>query len=243
MENLPLHVAIIPDGNRRWARRKRLVPWEGHRRGKETFEKISEAAFEAGIPWFSFWAASEDNLTKRDHAEIKFLVFLLREELESSIGERLIKNDTRLRFIGRWDEIICDSHLAAIIDSLEEKTRGFQKKNLTVLFGYNGTTEMAEAAFKIALESINPRYGFEPQELTFERLKRFSWTKDLPPVDLEIRTGEEKEGYTHRSAAFLPFLTANSVTYSTKTLWPDFSEEEFFQALERYSEFERRFGA
>ena len=84
--NLPRHVFIIPDGNRRWAMSRHLAPWEGHIQGRERFHEISDVAFECGIPYFTFWAASEDNLTKRDPLEIHFLTELLQKELEGDIA-------------------------------------------------------------------------------------------------------------------------------------------------------------
>ena len=101
-ENLLRHVFVIPDGNRRWALAKGKMPWEGHSEGRKRFHDVSEAAFKAGIPYFTFWAASEDNLTKRDPLEIKFLIELLRSELEDSIAEKLHRDKVRLRVqIGR----------------------------------------------------------------------------------------------------------------------------------------------
>lgn len=144
--NVLRHVFIIPDGNRRWARSRNLAPWKGHIRGREKFHEINEAAFDYGIQYFTFWAASEDNLTKRDPLEIRFLTKLLKKELESDIAEKLFKNKIRLSIVGRWEEIFSDIRFSDYVRLLEQKTAGYQNRHLTILLGYSGKTELADAA-------------------------------------------------------------------------------------------------
>lgn len=263
-EKLPQHVAVIPDGNRRWARERGLVPWEGHREGARRFREVSEAAFRMGIPYFTFWAASEDNLTKRSRVEVKFLVSLFRETLENKkLLEGLKKNDTRVRVIGRWNEILKDKKLAESIAEIEEKTGTFEKHRLTVLFGYDGRREMLEAIANLLNYSPSKQresrdfQKSEPQSYPFLRqaqdkpgsgnnfgtinpqfLKAHLWTSDLPEVDLVIRTG----GEPHWSAGFMMWLCADSQFYFTEKYWPDFDKEEFKKALADYKSRERRFG-
>lgn len=236
--NLPRHVFIIPDGNRRWARTHGLAPWEGHTRGRERFHEISEAAFERGISYFTFWAASEDNLTKRDPLEIRFLTELLRKELEGDIAEKLFKNKIRLRICGKWKEIFSDNRFSDHIHSLEEKTADYRNRHLTILLGYSGKTEIADAA-----KALYATATLNPADISFETVKRFSWTNDLPSVDLEIRTGEERPGWSHRSSGALPFLTTDSACCHTEILWPDFSKNHFFSVIKQRETYERRFGA
>ena len=243
-DNLPRHVFIIPDGNRRWARSQGLAPWEGHVKGRERFHEISDAAFDLGIPYFTFWAASEDNLTKRDPLEISFLTGLLRRELEGDISEKLFTNQIRLRVLGKWKEIFSDNRFSDCIRSLEEKTADYKNRHLTILLGYSGKTEIANAAKAISVAAtLDLPESVNPDKINFETVKRFSWTNYSPSVDLEIRTGEERPGWSHRSSGALPFLTTDSACYHTETLWPDFSKEQFLSVIEQYGMYERRFGA
>ena len=237
-DNLPRHVFIIPDGNRRWAKSRHLAPWKGHSQGRERFHEISDAAFECGISHFTFWAASEDNLTKRDSLEIHFLTELLRKELKGDIVEKLFKNQVRFRVCGIWEKIFFDNRFSDYIHSLEEKTAGYQNKHLTILLGYSGKTEIADAAKAVRAASV-----VNPDDISFETVKRFSWTRSLPSVDIEIRTGEERPGWSHRSSGSLPFLTTDSTCYHTETLWPDFSKRQFLSVIKQYGTYERRFGA
>lgn len=237
-KHLPLHISVTPDGNGRWAQRRGFPRWHGHIAGVENFHQISEAAFHLGIPYFTFWAMSEDNFLKRNRGEIKNLFTLLRGELEGNMLKKLMESRIRLRVIGRWEEMNTDPALPELIRAVEKKTAEFSERNLTILLVYSGEREEVETIKKIMTCD-----GLRPEGLTFEAIGKFSWTKDLPPVDLEIRTGEEKENFAHRSAGFLPYLTANSVLYHTKTLWPDFSEKEFLHAVKEFETFERKFGA
>ncbi|MBI2446583.1 MAG: di-trans,poly-cis-decaprenylcistransferase [Parcubacteria group bacterium] len=237
-DNLPRHVFIIPDGNRRWAMSRHLAPWEGHIQGRERFHEISDTAFECGISYFTFWAASEDNLTKRDPVEISFLTGLLRRELEGNIVEKLFTNHIRLRVLGGWEKIFSDNRFSDCIHSLEEKTAVYKDRHLTILLGYSGKTEIADAAKAVRAASV-----VNPDDISFETVKRFSWTRSLPSVDLEIRTGEERPGWSHRSSGALPFIATDSAYYHTETLWPDFSKEQFLSVIEQYGAYERRFGA
>jgi len=235
--NIPNHIAIIPDGNRRWARSRGLAPWEGHSHGRNTFHKVSEAIFRAGIPYSTFWIASESNLIKRSATETRFLVSLFKEELAGSIREALPKNEIRLKVFGRWAEIVPDENLASLIDKLQRETAPFSKRQLTLLFGYDGKRELTEAVRQLVKN--NPAAS----DISYELIKSYLWTAELPPCDLVIRTGEEKSGWAHQSAGFLMCHAADSLFYSTRTFWPDFSEDELSCVFKEYGTFERRFGA
>ncbi|KKU15367.1 di-trans,poly-cis-decaprenylcistransferase [Candidatus Wolfebacteria bacterium RIFCSPLOWO2_01_FULL_45_19] len=224
------HCVIIPDGNRRWARAQGLMPWEGHRKSVERFRELIPRAFERGISYLTIWVASEDNLTGRSREEVAVLVELITDELERmNIDDSLIKNETRVRIIGRWDDILRNEKLRGSVVKIEGKTRHFSKRNFTILFGYDGVNEMLEAINKLKSSK---------REITNEILKNILWTGELPNVDLVIRTG----GEPHWSAGFMMWHTANSQFYFTETLCPDFGVDEFDKALEDYSSRERRFG-
>jgi len=141
----------------------------------------------------------------------------------------LIKKKTRFRLIGRWNQILKDKKLAAAVKKLERQTNDFSDRNLTILFGYNGATEMIEAL----------KYLQRSRKIvTDKNIKASLWTRDLPSVDLVVRTG----GEPHWSAGFMMWLVANSQLYFTETLWPDFGTAELQRALRDYSKRERRFG-
>lgn len=235
MKNLPNHIAIIPDGNRRWARKHGINPWQGHEEGAKRFEEVADFLFRRGVTCVTFWAASEDNLTKRSRHEVKFLVSVLQNWLtKMSASDIFIKNKIRFRVIGRWDTILKKDKqtdiLKSSIQNLEEKTKKIREKNLTVLFGYDGRREMLEA-----IQKMRPK---NPQKIDYEDVRRALWTETLPPIDLVIRTG----GEPHWSAGFMMWHTANSQLYFTKTLWPDFRKKELEKTLDDFSKRERRFG-
>lgn len=234
--NLPRHIFVTPDGNGRWAIRKGLPRLDGHSEGVKRFHEIAAAVLRLDVPYFTFWALSADNFLKRELAEIEHIFLLLRETLGEEFAEKLIANRVRLRVIGWWLRIIPDAGLIKKIANFENRTRFFTEKNLTILLGYGGKDEIVET-FKNAA-----RFGVNPDAINFGALRDFSMTRDLPPVDLEIRTGEENEGFAHRSDGALPFLTTDSVLHYTKTLWPDFRENEFLKAVNGYGTFERKFG-
>ena len=232
MNVLPQHIAVIPDGNRRWARARRLSPWEGHREGVKRFREVSEVAWQSGVPYFTFWAGSEENLLERSRIEVRFLVSLLKNELRRQLASRETEEkQIRFRLIGRWREILKDKKLNDLAEKLEEKTKNFVKCHLTILFGYDGRREMAEAIHKIKDKR-------EKIKADYDMIKSALWTRELPMVDVVLRTG----GEPHWSAGFMMWHTAYSQFYFTEKFWPDFDEKEFKKALTDYARRERRFG-
>lgn len=229
------HIAIIPDGNRRWASRKGVPFGEGHRIGAKTTEKIFEKALELKIPYLTFWASSYDNLIKRPREEVNFLIKLVAEEFQRLLNDAKVhRNEVKIRILGRFKEILPPKTIR-IIEKLMEKTEKHDIFFLTFLLAYNGTDEMVEAIRRIA-DSVKER----AVEITGEVIKKFLWTKDLPPVDLVIRTG--CEGDPHNSAGFMMWHTAYSQYYFTKTLFPEFTPEEFEKVVSNFLKRERRLG-
>ncbi len=227
---IPKHVAIIPDGNRRWAKSQGLEVFLGHEKGADQFWEIGDSLLELGTNFITLWVASIDNLTKRTPLEVKFLVSLIKKHLSNQDTiNRFIKGEARVRVIGKWKEILKDAELERAIENIEQQTESFSEKAVTVLFGYNGTTEMLEAINSIKEQNL---------EATEENIKASLWTSFLPEVDLVIRTG----GEPHWSAGFMMWLTANSQFYFTETLWPAFNEQELSLALEDFAKRQRRFG-
>jgi undecaprenyl diphosphate synthase len=227
---VPKHIAIIPDGNRRWAKAHGLDPWKGHDEGVKRFEEISEAALLHGIDYLTFWAASEDNLKGRSKVEVSALVWLLERGLaDEKALARFKKDGVRVRVLGRWREIIDKPSLNQAIEHVQSITSENTKANVTILLGYDGQSEMVAALNHLALTK---------QAVDAATLRAALWTADLPAVDLVIRTG----GEPHWSAGFMMWHVANSQLYFTDKLWPEFTTKEFDLALEDYKGRQRRFG-
>ncbi len=230
--HLPSHIAVIPDGNRRWARRRSLLPWKGHEKGIASFTEIADAVFGRGIPYLTLWAASEDNLTKRAKREIAYLLSYLEQWIDHEIARGdFARRGIQVKFIGRWRTILSDrKKLAARIDALTAQTAHGEAHHLTVLFGYDGQREMLDAIRTLQKRPEVPARDAE--------LRAALATGALPPVDLVIRTG----GEPHWSAGFMMWQTANSQFAFTETLWPAFGEAELLEILKDFSKRERRFG-
>ncbi len=225
---IPKHIAIIPDGNRRWAKSRVMNPWEGHREGVKRFWEIADQAYELGVTHLSIWAGSYDNLHKRSKMEVDFLLRLLREEiLNPELTKKFHANKARVEIIGEWRLFVTDKKTIDAIAALEQNTAHYTKNQLTLLFAYDGQREMMEA--------INI---LEKKPASETELRNALWTGHLPDVDLVIRTG----GEPHWSAGFMMWLTANSQFYFTDMLWPDFKKAQFKKALEDFERRERRLG-
>lgn len=227
---LPNHVAIIPDGNRRWAKANRLLPWQGHEEGTKRFWDVADAALELGVKHLTFWSGSYSNLSKRSSKEVQVLFRLMEKELkDSEIIKRFTKNEVKGQVFGEWENFSPHGGLTELVGTLETKTKAFTKHVFTVLFGYDGQREMIAAINKLRSKS---------DEVTAESLKDSLWTGGLPDVDLVIRTG----GEPHWSAGFMMWHTANSQFVFDETLWPDFTSDRFKAAIEEFSERGRRLG-
>lgn len=223
----PNHIAIIPDGNRRWAKERNLAPWKGHEAGVTNFRKAASFLFANSVSYLTFWALSIDNLKKRTSAEIAFLIKLMRDEFGSpSLLQELMEDGVKISFVGKWRELIDDKSLHDTIDRLELKTAENSKSHLTILLAYDGKTEMLEAIKKC---------GPDPSE---DELKSNLWTGTLPSVDLAIRTG----GEPHWSGGFMMWLTADTQFHFTETKWPDFGQPEIIKCLDEFAGRERRLG-
>ncbi|MBI4101463.1 MAG: di-trans,poly-cis-decaprenylcistransferase [Candidatus Nealsonbacteria bacterium] len=235
IENLPRHVAIIPDGNRRWAKKRALRPWMGHQQGIKAFEKVLEKALELKIPYLTFWGSSWDNLTQRPKLEVDFLIKLYQNQFQKiAEDKRIHENKVRVGVFGRWREILPPDCQKPIEKSIEA-TKDYGKYFLTFLLAYDGVAEMTDCIRRI-VDSAKGKTIKVSENLVKQNL----WTKDLPPVDLLIRTGCEND--PHLSAGFMMWDTAYSQLYFTKTFLPDFTPREFERAIEDFSRRPRRFG-
>lgn len=230
--NAPHHVAIIPDGNRRWAKSKGLYPWEGHEIGAKNFEKIIKHSLKKGIQCLTIWGSSTDNLTKRPLEEKRALLDIYQRYFQRLLeGTEIHENEVRISVIGRWEEQFPES-LKKIIHEALEKTKRYEKRMLNFLLAYSGTDEMLEA-----IKKINDKYG-KGTEITPGIIKENLMTRNLPPVDLLVRTG----GEPHNSTGFMMWDLADAQYYFSDILFPDFDDLKYEEALRDYARRQRRFG-
>lgn len=232
------HVAIIPDGNRRWAIANGFKQvWKGHEKGVERLKEILKIAYDLKIPYLTLWIGSFDNLTKRPPSEVKVLFKIYKETFQKLIKEpKIHREKVKVNILGKWEEIL-PLDVKKVVQKLIESTKNYSRFFLTFLLAYNGTDEMLECIKKIVeLSKREPNLKITP-----DLIKENLWTKDLPPVDLIIRAGCDDD--PHWSAGFMMWDSAYSQLHFTKTLFPDFSSEEFKQIIDSYKKRERRFGS
>ncbi len=230
------HLALIPDGNRRWAKKRGLLPWQGHLAGAKNLERILKKTWEMKIPYFTFWGTSADNVTKRPKEEVRVLFSIFRKYFKKFLSSKEIEREgVKINIFGQWQKYF-PKNLQNLLKKVVEKTKRNSSYVLTFLLAYNGNDEMLEAIRKIAEVVKKDREIKIDEELILKSL----WTGSLPPVDLVIRTG--CHGDPHNSAGFMMWQTAYSQLYFTKTLFPDFTSEEFEKAVKDFLERERRFG-
>ncbi len=234
-KNVPKHVAIIPDGNRRWARERGLKALFGHRTGVKAFEKVLDKALELKIPYLTFWGGSWDNLTKRSKTEVNFLFKTYTEQFKRiAKDKRIHQNKVKVNVVGRWREIL-PKITQEVIEKAIEVTKDYHNFFLTFLLAYDGTDEMLDC-----IQRISKIFQDKKIKITKNLIKENLWTKDLPPVDLLIRTGCEND--PHISAGFMMWEIIYSQLYFTQTLFPEFGPKEFEKIIEDYSKRERRLG-
>ena len=229
---LPTHIAIIMDGNGRWAKARGLPRIAGHRRGAEAVRRTLIAAGEIGIPYLTLFGFSSENW-KRPLDEVDDLMGLLRHYLRGEIAE-LHKNGVRLRVIGEKARLSPD--IVAMIENAEMLTGGNRGINLTIALSYGGRAEIVAAARAIAADVADGRLAADAidEALLGSRL----FTADLPDPDLLIRTSGEQ-----RISNFLLWQCAYAELVFTKTLWPDFGRPDLDEAIADYCCRERRYGA
>jgi len=231
-DKLPLHIAIIPDGNRRWAKERGLQPWIGHEQGAKNIENLVRQAFDLGIKNMSFWGSSLNNITKRPLSEKKELLRIYEEYFQRLMeSEDIFKNKARINVFGRWKEYFPAS-LVDIIEKGIDKTKDHLRYNLNFFLAYNGDDEMVEAVKKIV------EMGLKKEEITGETIKSCLMTSDLPPVDYLIRTG----GEPHLSVGFMMWDIANAELYFTDKYFPDFNSQQLKIAIDEYKLRGRKMG-
>ena len=225
------HLAIIMDGNGRWAQARRLPRIAGHRAGVEAVRRIVEAAPDVGIEVLTLYAFSSENW-KRPADEVADLMGLLRHYIQSEIND-LHKNGVRLDFIGNWRGLKPD--LVTMLEAARIKTVGNRRLTLIMALNYGGQDEMARAAQAMAQDVAAGT--LDPATITVETLGARLDTAGLPPPDLVLRTSGEM-----RLSNFLLWQSAYAEFAATDTLWPDFNAAKLAEAVAEFATRERRFG-
>jgi undecaprenyl diphosphate synthase len=228
----PAHVAIIMDGNGRWAKARGLPRVAGHRRGGEAVRRAVIAAAELGISYLTLFGFSSENW-KRPAPEVDDLMTLLRHYLRGEVAE-LHRNNVRVRVIGDRERLAPD--IVTLIDNTEALTAGNTGLRLSVALSYGGRAEIAGAARRIAEAAIAGRLN--PDQIDESVFARYLLTADMPDPDLIIRTSGEQ-----RLSNFLLWQTAYSEFVFIDTLWPDFTKTDLERALSEFHGRERRYGA
>jgi undecaprenyl diphosphate synthase len=225
------HVAIIMDGNGRWATNKGWPRLVGHRKGAERVKQIVRCAPDLGIRWLTIYAFSTENW-KRSTEEVLGLMSIFARYIERE-ADRLAAESVRMRFIG--DRSRLDPKLQRLMTGIEARTAPFSRLNLTVAINYGGRDEIVRAARRVADEVAQGL--LRPDEVTDALISSRLDTADLPDPDLVIRTSGET-----RTSNFLPWQSAYAEFEFTPTLWPDFTPDELAQIVGRFGRRERRFG-
>jgi undecaprenyl diphosphate synthase len=227
LSHIPTHVAIIMDGNGRWAKARGLPRLAGHRAGTENLRRILTACVELGVKILTIWAFSTENW-RRPQEEVRGLMDIVEQVIDRELGE-LHKNGVRLRHVGRLEGI--SRSLQAKVRRAVELTKDNDRLILNVAFNYGGKAEILDAVKKIVADSV------PPEDIDEALFARYLYTAGLPDPDMIIRTGNECS-----ISNFMLWQGAYSEYYFTPVLWPDFDKAELRKALEDYARRERRFG-
>ncbi len=222
--NIPTHIAIIMDGNGRWAKERNLPRLQGHLAGVNAVRRVTEYCQEFNIKYLTLYAFSRENWD-RPKEEVQGLMSLFSKVIREEIND-LKKNRIRVRFLGNIEELPDDVKEAAI--SIQNGTKNSDKMDLILAFNYSGRSEIIEATNK-AIEKGN--------KITEESFRDFLYLPDVPDPDLFIRTSGEL-----RISNFLLYQIAYTELFFTDKLWPDFDKDNFIKAIRAYQKRERRFG-
>lgn len=224
---LPVHVGIILDGNRRWAKSKGLPAVQGHRQGMDTLKDVAFHAFDSGVKYLSAFVFSTENW-QRTEDEISYLMDLTVRAVEKYLDE-FHEKGVKIVILGRRDEI--SSKVLAAMERAEEKTQNNSRGTLGLCFNYGGKEELVDAVKKLLSQ------GVKPDEITDESIAANLYSPEIPEVDLLIRTSGE-----NRTSGFMLYRAAYAELLFIDKNWPEFSVQDFDNALADYAERERRFG-
>lgn len=229
--NYPEHIAIIMDGNRRWAKKRELDVKEGHKKGAETLEKIAKYCNKIGIKYLTVYAFSTENW-KRSKEEVGALMLLLKNYL-NEFSKRADTDNIRIKVLG--DIKVLSKGLQSSINKAINRTKENTGLTLNIAFNYGGRAEITNAIKQISEKVKNNEVKIDEIDENF--VSKHLYTKDIPDPDLLIRTSGEI-----RTSNFLPWQLAYSEFYFTEQYWPDFTEESLLKAIEVYESRNRKFG-
>lgn len=225
------HVAVIPDGNRRWARKEGVSLLEGYKKGIERLENLLKWCRDCNVKVLTLWGFSTENIG-RDKKEIKSLFSLFGVKLDEALkSDEYHKKKVRVRFLGKRD--MFPKGIRQRIEKLEHATKNYNSFSLNIMLGYGGREEIVNAVSSIVEDARKGKIRSVNERL----IPNYLYTGSLPDPDLVIRTSGEQ-----RLSGFLPWQSAYSELYFSKKLWPDFSRADFKKAVDAYSRRERRFG-
>jgi len=222
------HIAIIMDGNRRWAKERHLPTLIGHAKGYERIEKIVAHADKLGIKYITFWAFSTENW-KRNKEEVAYLLNLFRKVLKGNMLKKMLQNNGKLQVLG--DVTAFPDDIQKEINRVLQDSKHNTGITINIALNYGGRMEIINAVKNIISNKI------KRTDITESVISQYLYTNSLPDPDLIIRTGGEQ-----RLSGYLPWQSIYSELYFTDEYWPDFGEESFDKALQEYAHRERRFG-
>jgi undecaprenyl diphosphate synthase len=231
-DRLPRHIAIIMDGNGRWAGKRSLKRFLGHQQGAEAVQFVVETAARVKIPWLTLYAFSLENNLRRPKTEVNFLMRLLKSYLDNNV-RRMADNNIRLQYIGRIHEL--PSEVQDKMRWAEASTASNTGTVLTLALNYGGRSEIVDAFRGLYAEM--QRNQIRPENITEEDIHRHLYTAHMPDPDLLIRTSGEM-----RISNYLLWQIAYTEIYVTDRLWPDFRGAHLLEAIEDYQRRERRYG-
>jgi len=229
---VPQHIAIIMDGNGRWAKQRGLLRIFGHKQGAKVAKNIIRACDKAGVRFLTLYTFSTENW-KRPKPEVNFLMQLLEKSLKKEV-QNLMENNVRFMTIGRINGL--PKKVQQVMQGIKEKTKKNTGFTLILAFNYGGRLELVDAALSLAKDIKSGR--IPPDKVNEEIFSQYLYTKGIPDPELLIRTSGEM-----RLSNFMPWQLCYSELYVTKKFWPDFTEADLKQAIEDYKNRERRFGA
>lgn len=229
--NLPRHVAIIMDGNGRWAKKQGLRRTLGHQNAAKAVRAAVQACGDLGIPYLTLFAFSTENWTRPD-SEVSFLMTLLSKTIQSEVAE-LHEKGIKLMAIGQTDDL--PKKVLKQLEKAIELTKYNTKATLTLALSYGSKNEILQAIKNISEDVKSGK--LDSSEINESLFEQYLYTRYMPNVDLLIRTSGE-----HRISNFLLWQIAYAELYFTEVLWPDFREEDIYKAVQSYSKRERRYG-
>lgn len=230
-DNLPKHIAIIMDGNRRWAKNRGLTTKDGHKAGAKNLEKMALFCNELGIKYLTVYAFSTENW-KRTKEEVSALMFILKANLDSMLRKVDLKN-IKIRVIGEKENIPLE--IQDRIDKLVQKTKNNTGLILNIAFNYGGRAEITHACKQIAQKILDGKIKIE--DITEHEISNNIYTAGQPDPDLMIRTSREL-----RTSNFLPWQLTYTEFYFPEKHWPEFEEKDLIEAIKVYQQRNRRFG-